>query len=153
MQPPGNDHEIELRTAGQCNQRQGSIGKTRWTQETKSSNGHRRQGAGHRGRNRGGDRRVHCGNEQKQDEGIAARGGVTGLANKPSNRRPCDSLERFGEDEFVAPAAGVEHGYFGVQELAGKPVSRAERREIEGKPNQDCVRGDPCGGGRGGHRA
>ena len=34
MQPPGNDHEIELRTARQRNQRQGPIGKARWPQET-----------------------------------------------------------------------------------------------------------------------
>ena len=152
VQLPGNEHEIELRTARQRNQRQGSIGKARWTQETKRCDGHRRQGAGHRGRNRGGDRRVHCGNEQKQDEGIAARGGVAGLADEPNDRRPCDSLEHFGEDEFAAPAAGVEHGFFGVQELAGNPVSHTERRKIEGEPNQDCVYGDPCGGGGGGHR-
>ena len=102
--------------------------------------------------NRGGDRRVYRGNEQKQDEGIAARGRVTRLANQPNDRRPCNSLERFGEDEFSAPGPGVDHGFSGVKELAGNPVSRAERREIEGEPNQDCVHGDPFGGDCGGRR-
>ena len=87
-----------------------------------------------RGGNRGGDRRVHRRDKQKQNKDEAARVGVRGLADEPDNHRPCESLERLGEDECPAPAAGVERGVVRGKQFAGKMAGQNKCRDIEGEP-------------------